>query len=223
VQPTSPSGLPVADCLLADSAFLSSRWRFNSANFAFFARISSRRCCIVDSMAETSSGGCWAECMECVYCVSALMVEGLDWLVTLDLVSSPPHLSPEYGKCKVNKGRRVVVAQRRAKRWFRDEGTSSQPAMPTKSCARSNLNFHSSTPNNPHPPRRPRHDPPDPIQRCNIHRSSGIPAIGHIRARYRLSQALARPSPCPLPSVSTYAMPLEALAKVSHAAVWDWC
>lgn len=56
-QPTSPSGLPVIDCLLADSAFLSSRWRFNSANLAFFARISSRRCCIVDSMAEMWRAG----------------------------------------------------------------------------------------------------------------------------------------------------------------------
>lgn len=46
---TSPNGLPLSDCRLADSCFLNSRWRFSSASFAFFARISSRRCCIVDS------------------------------------------------------------------------------------------------------------------------------------------------------------------------------
>jgi hypothetical protein len=53
---TSPRGLELCAWRLAVSAFLSSRWRFSSASLAFFARISSRRCCIVDSMAEMRSG-----------------------------------------------------------------------------------------------------------------------------------------------------------------------
>jgi hypothetical protein len=51
VHRTSVDGEPI-DCLAAFCSFRSSRCFLSSASFAFFARISSRRCCIVVSMAN---------------------------------------------------------------------------------------------------------------------------------------------------------------------------
>lgn len=101
----------------------------------------------------------------------------------------------------------VCLLRRRAKMFVQGRGTSSTASSADQILRQVQPHFHSSTPTNPHPPRRRRHTPPAPTPRCIvIARPEYLPLdIYDLASGYR--KPSQRPSQCPRPSVSTYAPP----------------